>query len=223
LGAKVGHYAVVTVADTGTGIAPEVRDRMFDPFFTTKVPGQGTGLGLATVLGLVKTYDGFLQVFSEVGQGSQFKVFLPLQEPDREALWQSDQASATTMNGHGELVLMVEDDDMVRGAIQSLLESHHYRTVMATDGATAIEHYLQHRDEIQVVVTDVMMPNIDGIALIRSLKALNPEVQVIALSGLPTHQEATLAAGAHRFLVKPYGLTTLPNLLSDLLHPAEPD
>lgn len=221
LDAHVGHYAVVTIEDTGVGITPEVRDRMFDPFFTTKAPGRGTGLGLATVLGLVKTYDGFLQVLSEVGKSTQFKVYLPILETDTAALVHNQDHPDLRLNGRGQLILLVDDDEMVRSAIAALLENHQYRTVLAVDGGVAIERFNEKRDEIQLVITDVMMPNVDGITLIRHLKTLNSQVKIIALSGLPIHQEAVLAAGAQHFLVKPYGLENLLNLVCSLLNASE--
>jgi hypothetical protein len=195
---------------------------MFDPFFTTKAPGKGTGLGLATVLGLVRTYDGFLQVFSEIGRGTQIKVYLPVLETPKTADKHPADAPAVELNGNGELILIVEDDEMVQTALQSLLENHHYTTLVANDGADAIEQYMQHQNEIRLVISDVMMPNIDGITLIQTLKAYNAQVNVIALSGLPSHHTAALEAGAQVFLVKPYALETLLQTVWDLIHPPEP-
>jgi two-component system, cell cycle sensor histidine kinase and response regulator CckA len=206
LDAQVGNYVVVTVADTGTGIPLDVRDRIFDPFFTTKAPGQGTGLGLATVLGIVKNYDGFLQVFSEVGQGTQMKVYLPT---IAGLSTHSDQPQALS-DGKGELVLIVDDDVAVQCSTQALLKSHHYTVLLAHDGIEAIELYTQHQQDIKLVILDITMPTMSGISLIQRLKAINSTVNIIAISGLPANREPALDAGANTFLSKPY---TLENLL----------
>jgi hypothetical protein len=209
LDAQVGNYVVITVTDTGIGIPPEVRERIFEPFFTTKELDRGTGLGLSTVLGIVKSYKGFLQLFSETGQGSQFKVYLPT----TEELSSNIQQKENLLTGNGERVLIVDDDFAVRQTNQSLLESHHYTTLLASDGIEAIALYAKHQADIDVVLMDVMMPNMDGIATIRALRKMNPDVKIIAVSGLPANQNSVLAAGATAFLAKPY---TLEELLKQL-------
>ncbi|NJP08244.1 MAG: PAS domain S-box protein [Leptolyngbyaceae cyanobacterium RU_5_1] len=213
LDAQVGSYVLITVADTGMGIAPELRDRIFEPFFTTKEPGQGTGLGLSTVLGIVKTYEGFVQVFSEVGQGSQFKVYLPTIGEAFTAIEQE----AELLQGNGELVLIVDDDLAVQQTSQSLLESHQYTTLVANDGIEAIALYTKHHAEINVVLIDVMMPNMDGIATVRALHEINPTVKIIAISGLSSNREPILSAGANVFLPKPYTLDDLLRSLHTLI------
>lgn len=217
LAAQVGPYVVITVTDTGTGIAPEVRDRMFDPFFTTKALGKGTGLGLATVLGIVKNHGGFLQVTSEVGQGTQIQVYLPALATavgDQDALTVPPE---TPRQGQGALVLVVDDDSSVQQTTQTLLESHHYTTLVANDGVAALAVYAQHQHEIRLVVLDVMMPNMDGIELVKRLKQINPQLRIIAISGLPENRKPALDAGAAAFLVKPYSLETLLGTVCDLI------
>lgn len=209
LDAQVGDYVVVTITDTGTGIPLDVRDRIFDPFFTTKAPGQGTGLGLAIVLRIVKDYGGFLQIFSEVGHGTQVKVYLPAIEGMPTRFDQLEEQ----FNGNGELVLIVDDDIAVQLGTQSLLESYHCKVLSTHDGMEAIALYAQHQDEIRLVILDIMMPNMSGISLIQRLKEINPMVKTIAMSGLPANREPALAAGANAFLPKPY---TLENLLGNL-------
>jgi two-component system, cell cycle sensor histidine kinase and response regulator CckA len=200
LEAQVGHHVLITIADTGTGISPEVRDCIFDPFFTTKAHGHGTGLGLATVLGIVKTYGGFVQVCSEVGQGTQFKIYLPTTE--------STTVEATSGGDfpqeHGGLVLIVDDDPIIQKTHQALLESYAYTTLIAQDGIEAISLYRQRAKDIRSVLMDVMMPNMDGISAIRTLKTINPKVHIVAMSGLSSHREAVLTAGANVFLSKPF-------------------
>ena len=217
LDAQVGNYVVISITDTGTGMEPQVQARIFEPFFTTKAIGQGTGLGLATTLGLVKQHGGFLQVFSEVGQGTEIKVYLPIatgtaaikpsQQENQPAEWQ---------NGQGKLVMVVDDDPTVQSTTQTLLESHHYTTLIAHDGIEAIVAYAQHQDDIQLVILDVMMPNMGGIPLIQKLKRMNPMVKIIAISGLSSNEESVLAAGANAFLAKPYDLATLLQHARDL-------
>ncbi|MBV9388616.1 MAG: response regulator [Chroococcidiopsidaceae cyanobacterium CP_BM_ER_R8_30] len=209
LDAQIGNYTVVTVADTGTGIPLEVRDRIFDPFFTTKPLGQGTGLGLSTVLGIVKNYGGFLQVFSEVGCGTQVKVYLPVVEGTSTSSSQPEKR----FDGNGELVLIVDDDVAVQLSTQLLLESHNCKVLLTNDGMKAIELYAQHQNEIKLIFLDIMMPNMSGISLTQKLKEMNPMVKIIATSGLPANREPVLAAGANAFLPKPY---TLDDLLENL-------
>lgn len=216
LGAHVGRYAVVTVADTGTGIPPEVQARMFDPFFTTKAPTQGTGLGLSTVRSLVEVNEGFIRVFSR-GQGTQFKVYFPLLEEASAKSSPPSPDEAATPDNQGTLVLVAEDEAMVRSVLQSLLESEGFQAVVAQDGTEALERYRQHPGEIQLVITDIMMPNRDGISLIRELKTLNPELGILALSGVSTQGEKALAAGANYFLPKPFNLEEILNCIGKLL------
>lgn len=206
LDAQVGNYVVVTIADTGTGIPLEIRDRIFDPFFTTKAPGQGTGLGLSTVLGIVKNYGGFLQVSSEVGWGTEVKIYLPALEGTVSCATQLQEQ----FDGKGDLVLIVDDDVAVQLSTQSLLEAQlYYRVLCANEGEEAIALYRQYQDEIRLIILDIMMPHMDGISLIQKLKAINPGVKIIATSGLPANRDSALAAGAMAFLPKPYALENL--------------
>jgi two-component system, cell cycle sensor histidine kinase and response regulator CckA len=212
LNARIGNYVLITIADTGAGISKEVRDRIFEPFFTTKAHGKGTGLGLATVLGIVKSYGGFVQVSSELGQGSQFKVYLPAVEGTVAQI----ESGTEPIRGHGELVLIVEDDLTVQGANRSILESYGYRTLVADDGIDAIALYAEYSQEIAIVLMDMMMPNLDGVAAIQTLVKMNPQVQVVAMSGIPSNRSAALTAGAKVFIAKPYTLETLMESLVDL-------
>ncbi|MEO1297676.1 MAG: PAS domain-containing protein, partial [Cyanobacteria bacterium J06636_16] len=211
--AQIGGYVVVTIADTGTGIAPEIRDRIFDPFFTTKAIGQGTGLGLSTVLGIVKNHGGFLQVTSDVGQGTCIRVYLPTTaDVPNESSPLTEQVA-----GSGEQILIVDDDRTVRQSTEFLLQSHHYRTLGADDGAAAIKLYTQHQDDISLIILDVMMPHMDGIHLVQRLKLINSRVKIIAISGLPANRDAVLAAGADAFFAKPYAIAPLLGTIAALV------
>ncbi|MGF1521845.1 MAG: PAS domain S-box protein [Leptolyngbyaceae cyanobacterium] len=212
--AQIGEYVVVTVADTGTGIAPQIRDRIFDPFFTTKAIGQGTGLGLSTVLGIVKNYGGFLQVTSEVGQGTRVEVYLPTTTvpPSHE-----NSSREEPLGGKGELILVVDDDATVRQSTEFLLKSYRYTTLGASDGAAAIALYTQYQDDIRLIILDVMMPHMDGIQLVHRLHAVNPSAQIIAISGLPANRDAVLATGVEVFLAKPYAPEALLEAVAALV------
>jgi len=157
--AKVGPYVVVTVTDTGIGIPSDILDRIFEPFFTTKELGKGTGLGLSTVLGIIKSHGGFINVYTEEGEGSQFKVYLPAQDT-KELL---EEAELELPPGNGELILVVDDEAAIRDITKTSLESHNYKAITASDGIEAIALYAEHRDEISLVLTDMVMPSMDGL------------------------------------------------------------
>jgi two-component system, cell cycle sensor histidine kinase and response regulator CckA len=215
LGAQAGAYVMITVADTGTGIAPELLERIFDPFFTTKEVGKGTGLGLSTTLGIVKTHGGFVKVQSVVGQGSQFKVYLPtLQENVAQPA-----ASPRLLGGNNELILIVEDEPAIQQVTKASLEDCNYRTLTASDGIRAISLYAEYRQEISLVLMDIMMPSLDGVSAIRGLIDINPKVRVIAMSGLATNRQVTetLGTNVRAFLSKPYTMQELLNTLHEVL------
>lgn len=209
--AHCGPYIVITVADTGSGITPEVQRRMFDPFFTTKAPKHGTGLGLATVRELVKANGGFLQVLSTVGQGTQFEVYFPLSTDARANPGSPHPPSPILPSPPGSTVLLVEDEDILREMLRSLLESHHYHLLIAQDGAAALALYQKRHHDIQLVMTDIMMPILDGLTLIENIRTLNTEVPIIAFSGIPSHEALALTAGANAFLDKPFDAEALLN------------
>jgi two-component system, cell cycle sensor histidine kinase and response regulator CckA len=215
LGAQAGPHLVMTVADTGTGIAPELLERIFDPFFTTKEVGKGTGLGLSTTLGIIKNHGGFVKVQSIVGQGSQFKVYLPTM---RENIAQP-AASPRLLGGNDELILIVEDEPAIQQVTKASLGDCNYRTLTASDGIEAIALYAEHQQEISLVLMDIMMPSLDGVSAIRALMDINPKVSVIAMSGLATNSQVTEALGSNvkAFLPKPYTMQELLNTLHEVL------
>lgn len=224
LGAKPGDYVLLKVTDTGTGMPPEVIDRIFEPFFTTKPQGQGTGLGLPTVLGIIRSHGGFIEVQSVPGKGTTFEVYLP-----------ADQSSATVAgpaqaeplrSGHGETILVVDDEPAVLAVTSSMLEANGYRVFVAEDGAAAVAVYAQHAQQISVVVTDIMMPLMDGVALIRSLQRLDPRVRIITVSGLsnqpgqPERHTELQAKGIRHHLNKPFTVEALLTAIHQELDPA---
>ncbi|MBL1174948.1 ATP-binding response regulator [Pantanalinema sp. GBBB05] len=209
--AKMGAYLLLTVADTGTGIPLEDLDRIFEPFFTTKEFGKGTGLGLSTVMGIVKSHGGFITVTSEVHQGTQFNVFLPAIAPTGNL--QSEDSGLA--DGHGETVLIVDDEAAICEIVQNSLEAHGYQTLTARDGVEAISLYMQHLPEIDVVIVDMMMPSMDGALAIRTLKEINPQVRIVAVSGLVTSEICSDATDHDvlAFLPKPF---TIKDLLTTI-------
>ncbi|CAG0958987.1 two-component system, cell cycle sensor histidine kinase and response regulator CckA [Methanosarcinales archaeon] len=201
--AKIGPYIVITVSDTGTGIPDEIMDRIFEPFFTTKHE-KGTGLGLSTSLGIVRSHGGFINVYSEVGRGSVFKVYLPAITIPETLKAQEHQYKQPS--GHGESILVVDDEDQIREITKKILETHGYKVITANDGKEAIALYSQHREKIKLVLMDMMMPVMDGPASIRELCKANPEIKVITVSGLTENDKCAKVEDPHvqAFLSKPY-------------------
>ena len=215
LEAQAGPYIMIQVSDTGIGIPPEIVDRIFEPFFTTKESGQGTGLGLSTVIGIVKNHGGFVNVYSEVGQGSQFKVYLPALEMTDGVLIDNADLPA----GEGELILVVDDEAPIREITQTSLETHNYQVLTAADGIEAIALYAQRKSEISVVLMDMMMPAMDGATTIRTLQKIHPAVKIIAVSGLVSSDKiaSAMGTGVNAFLLKPYTAEELLQTLHKIL------
>ncbi|MEW5858233.1 MAG: PAS domain S-box protein [Cyanobacteriota bacterium] len=215
--AKIGPYIVITIADTGIGIPPERLERIFEPFFTTKELGKGTGLGLSTVLAIIKSHGGFINVSSEVGRGTQFKVYFPATNttttnPENKERYELPR-------GDGEWILVVDDEPAIREVTKTSLEAYDYRVLTANDGIEAIALYAQHRAEISVVLIDMMMPTMDGPTTIRALQKMNPQVKVVAVSGLVSSHKLPAIAGSvvKRFLSKPYTAEDLLKSIHELL------
>ena len=215
LDAKPGLYVVLRVEDNGAGIPPQILERIFDPFFTTKEVGKGTGLGLSTSMAIVKSHGGFLRAYSELGRGSKFNVYIPARS---EATVDVEVSPTELPRGHGELVLVIDDEPAVRQITQQTLEAFGYRVMVAMDGADAVAIYAQRGGEIAVVLTDMMMPVMDGPSTIRVLRKMNPAVRIIAASGLDANAHG-VGLGLSHFLPKPYAadrlLTMLRQVLSD--------
>ncbi|AFY56504.1 PAS domain S-box [Rivularia sp. PCC 7116] len=213
--AKVGNYVVVTIADTGKGISPEAIERVFDPFFTTKEVGKGTGLGLSTAIGIIKNHGGFIEVTSELGKGSQFKVYLPSTQDKRIEPAQENIA----LLGNSEQILIVDDEPAICEIVKTTLESQNFDILTAADGIEAISTYVQNKTGISIVLIDMMMPEMDGATAIATLQQLNPQVKIIAMSGLTSTQTLAQAAGTgiQGFLAKPFTQYDLLNTISGVL------
>ncbi len=215
--AKPGPYVVITISDTGIGIPPDMQKKIFEPFFTTKEAGKGTGLGLSTTLDIVKSRGGFVNLSSAPGKGTAFAVWLPAQTGEKPAVSRAEETRL--LRGQGELILVVDDEAALRAVTKEVLRAYGYTVLTAANGFDAVALYSQHKDEIKVVVTDMMMPGMDGDALIRALTEVNPAARIIALSGHPGAEYETkgLEAGAKTFLPKPYTVETLLTALAEIL------
>ena len=207
---KPGAYVRLNVTDTGVGIPPEIRDKIFEPFFTTKDVGRGTGLGLSTASGIVKSHGGFINLQSELGRGTAFNIYLPASRENKEQAAENTPFTLTP-RGIGELILVVDDEASIRLVAQKTLTRFGYRVLLANHGAEALALYRQQADEIALVLTDMAMPVMDGLALIIALKKLKPSVRIIASSGMTSQENLTRAKenGVHQFVAKPYTASIL--------------
>jgi two-component system, cell cycle sensor histidine kinase and response regulator CckA len=220
-GARPGEYVQITLADTGIGIAPELIDKIFDPFFTTKDLGHGTGLGLPTTLSIVKSHGGWITVESEPGRGSEFHVFLPAS---------SDKVAATAEAtpreqplGQGELVLVVDDDATLKQVARSTLLKAGYQVLTAGDGQEALDIFQTHRQRIALVLTDMMMPRMDGHELIAEIRKLTSTIPILTMSGLVESRPAPgQPALISAFLNKPFTAESLLQSVHAALHESQP-
>jgi len=204
LGAKPGLYVVFSVTDTGTGIPQEVKDRIFEPFYTTKAVGRGTGLGLSTVSSIVKSHGGFMTVYSEVGRGTTFRVYIPAAKEGE--LKRQQESKEEIPGGKGELILVVDDEDSIREITKAMLENHGYQVTTANDGAEALAVYAKQQSQIKLVIMDMMMPILGGPQTIQGLRRIDPKVRIIAVSGLTSDGKTAAVSNGDvaAFLQKPY-------------------
>jgi PAS domain S-box-containing protein len=216
-----GRYVSLSVADTGTGISPKNLERVFEPFFTTKPAGKGTGLGLSTVLGIVKSHGGLVEVKTRMGEGSTFTVFLPAEPAQKEPAASAEVASPP--KGGGETVLVVDDEAGILQVASSILRANGYRVVCARNGNEALAELAKPGQKIQAVISDIMMPSMDGLALTRALRQTYPGMPIIAMTGLmnPPGEEDRSSKlrdlGVRHFLRKPFETEELLILLQEAL------
>jgi C4-dicarboxylate-specific signal transduction histidine kinase len=212
-----GPHVLLTVTDTGTGIASEIIDRIFDPFFTTKPQGRGTGLGLATTLGIVRSYGGDVAVYSEPGTGTKFLVFLPSSKQTTAAKVILDVRDED-VDGNGETILIVDDESLILETARETLESRNYRVLTASSGAEATKVFQQQRDRVDLVLLDMMMPGTDGFDTKDAVRAVDPTIRVIASSGLRrSSAEGGRLADVDGFLPKPYSDEQLLRMVRQVL------
>jgi len=211
----VGRYVQIRVTDTGVGMDARTRERIFDPFFTTKEMGRGTGLGLAMVYGIIKGHGGVINVASEPSRGTTFTIHLPATE---EEVVQEEAAAGELLRGTGT-ILVVDDEATVLAVSRELLESLGYRIYVAGSGQEAIAVYLEKKEEIELVILDMIMPGISGGETYDRLRAINPEVRVLLSSGYSIDGQAQeiLDRGCNGFLQKPFQLSGLSRKLREVL------
>jgi CheY-like chemotaxis protein len=212
-----GDYVAMEVADTGCGIPSEIQERIYEPFFTTKEEGQGTGMGLATAYGIIKNHGGEIEVSSHGGSGTTFTVFLPLSRKEAgEPINEEDGESPIVGSGH---VLVVDDEEIVRNVAADMLTELGYRVTVLPDGREAIERYRTHAGDIDVVILDLIMPNMGGRECFRQLKAINPNVKALLSTGygMDGQVQETLDEGIIGFVQKPYQMIELGRKLREIL------
>jgi PAS domain S-box-containing protein len=217
LEAKPGTYVSLAIADSGTGIPADIREKIFEPFFTTKEIGMGTGLGLSTTLAIVRSHKGFINVYSEVGKGTTFRIYIPATGTGSGAAAAGDQADLPT--GKGELILIIDDEAAIREITSETLQAYGYKAMTASDGAEGVALFAENKGRIKVVITDIMMPVMDGTAAILALKKMNPDVKIIAASGLTTRGQIKTPSNynVQAFLTKPYTAEKLLRALATVL------
>jgi two-component system cell cycle sensor histidine kinase/response regulator CckA len=218
-GLRAGPHVLISVSDTGTGIPQHIIDRIFDPFFTTKEVGKGTGLGLSTVLGIVRTHGGVINVCSDP-RGTKFSILLP----SSINVFQADEpkVEAAPPTGHGETILIVDDEAAIREVTAAALTESGYHVLAAHDGPAALAFFVQQSKEIDVVLTDVVMPVMSGLALVRTLRTLNDKVNIIICSSRDAdHIPSELTKlGRQEYLAKPYTRDALLRTVDRVLNHA---
>ena len=217
--AEPGHYVTIEIEDDGHGMPPAVVEKVFEPFFTTKGAGRGTGLGLANSLAIIRSHGGFMQAYSEEGKGSKFLVALPIVDSAHDAVERTARGEEPTPHGSGELVLVVDDEPMILQVTAQTLESHGYRVLTARNGREAIDIVDSDDPGIELVLTDMMMPVMDGAATSAYLEQHHPQIPIVAMSGLNSNGSVsrTVGMGISRFLPKPFTTSLLLTTVADTL------
>jgi CheY-like chemotaxis protein len=213
---KPGDYVLLTVTDTGVGMDPIILERIFDPFFTTKEFGKGTGLGLASVYGIIKGHGGYIDVESEKGRGATFRLYLP---GTKKRIENTEKGSDPIQKGD-ETILIIDDEDLVLDVGQKFLRFMGYRVLTARDSEEAIEVYRNHREKIDLVILDLVMPKMEGGEIFKRLKQISTDVKVLVASGYSIDGKASqvLEQGACGFIQKPYDMRQLSQSIRSILN-----
>jgi len=218
-GASPGAWLVLHFEDTGTGIPDETLSHIWEPFFTTKEAGRGTGLGLSTVRGIVESHHGFVSLKTAPGKGTTFRVYLPAAEVPANGSCVVP-VNGRSIRGNGEMILIVDDEPQIRDITAAILSRHGYRVLIAGDGTEAVAVFASRSSEISVIVTDLRMPNLDGIALANVAQHLNPSVKILAMSGLSSAgSDIEMKRFTGTLLFKPFKADALLQAVGGLLHP----
>lgn len=213
-----GNYVAFRITDTGNGIPSDIIDKIFDPFFTTKELDKGTGLGLSTVSAIVKSHGGVVNVYSEPGKGTQFRIYIPALISDFTSKTE-ETPEKTALQGTGECILIVDDEEPIRHILKEVLHNYGYSVLEADSGISGIAMFSKHQNEIKAVISDVSMPSMDGIMMIRAIREINHKIKVIFMSGLPEKQqfESLTDIKYDAFLIKPYRSQKLLSVLKEIL------
>jgi len=208
LGAKPGRYVLLSISDTGQGMDREILEHIFEPFFTTKGVGSGTGLGLAMVYGIIKSHGGYIMCYSELGEGTTFKIYLPVMQGDPVENEIETKRNAAVPEGGSETVLLVDDEEILRDIGKDILEKFGYTVLLAADGESALELYRENPEDISLVILDIVMPGMGGKKCLEEILKMNPQAKVVIASGYSINGRAkeVLDGGARAFIRKPYEL-----------------
>ncbi len=216
--AEAGRYVQVAVSDTGSGMDSETLSHIFEPFFTTKANGRGTGLGLSVVFGIMKAHNGFIDVESKAGMGTSFSLYFPAL-PQPAEVPPRKKVRTEIPKGHGELILVIEDEEPLRDFLKTVLEESGYRVILESDGIKGLQTYREEMDEINLVLLDMGLPRMSGNEVLEELVLLNAHVKVISASGYiePEVKSGAFDIGALDFLPKPYMIEDLLVKIHDVL------
>ncbi len=220
-GVKPGRYLMVRVSDTGQGIPKDIQARIFEPFFTTKEVGKGTGMGLAMVYGIVKNHGGSIQLYSEPGMGTTFRIYFPTAEAEEDMAM---HAESPVVSGCGT-ILLVDDEEVVRASVSRMLETMGYKVLPAAGGKEAVEIFGQRKDEIVLVIIDMIMPEMSGLACLRRLKKIDPQVKAVLSSGYSMEADLKKARkeGFAEFVQKPFQMAHLSGVISSVIGECRPE
>ncbi|MBI2618825.1 MAG: response regulator [Ignavibacteriales bacterium] len=216
--AETNDYVCLSVSDTGIGMDDKIRARVFEPFFSTKKQSSGSGLGLAVVYGIVQSHKGFIEVVSEVDEGSSFRLFFPASRPDQERLMEMRYLGERTLAGH-ETILFVEDEDLLRSAVGGVLQQKGYRVLFAKDGIEAVEIFMKNHHDIKLVLSDLGLPGLGGWEACVTMREINPGVRIIVASGFvePQMKAEMAKLGDNHFIYKPYETSEVLERIREVL------
>jgi len=213
---KPGMYALISVTDTGEGMDENIREKIFEPFFTTKEVGKGTGLGLSMVYGIIKQHNGYINVYSELGKGTTFKIYLPLTTAEVE---ETKPTEPTITIGGTETILLAEDDADVRTFTKSVLEEFGYTVIEAGNGEDAVKRFIENKDKVQLLLLDVIMPKKNGKEVYEEIRKTRPEIKALFMSGYATNiiQKKGILEKGLNFILKPISPTKLLRTIREVL------